>query len=655
LERRGNLLKINEVIRLAGLVEKGNVMEEELAVLWLSELDGMIQSDIMLHSPEEIVSYTSEEDELLLKPPHDKLYIHYLVMMIRQQQQEYEGYQNAQAIVDEKLRTFRRWFVQHYRPADSLSDNGAVSDPGTWGFAYITAYGLAVQQGYRGTLDEWLESLKGEAGEAARMRYDEERETVQWGTGEQWYDLFTLRELRDPAVDAIIAQATAAAEAAAGDAQRAQQSMERAELAAQTANAAAEAAENAAADALGYAEDAEVQATAAATSERNSRSNLQAAEVAAQTAQTAAAAAAAAEGTIRDHAVAAARAAEEARLANVDIDQKVSRAETAEGSARSSAETASTAASSARTHAEQAAQSAQEAKDAADRAGAAGGGGGYIASDEPPEDTRALWIDTSDEPDEAVALGATVEETEEGVKIYATDELGTTMATVRHGRDGTPGATGAKGDPGDPGDPGAPGADGITPHIGDNGNWWIGETDTGKPSRGDPGATPTKGLDYFTPEDVQEIAEQAAGMVEVPGAGGGGGTWTMLTDITLTEDSAIAPIRYDASLYRAMHARLQLPAVVEPIKLVGNFCLLSSYTLYYETIGSTDSVWLVDTRLDVLGNDTMLYKYARKIFGKNSWGNWQAQNDPDGKPARFTCGGSAVFPAGTKLKVWGMT
>lgn len=288
-------MKISEVIRLAGLVEKGNVMEEELAVLWLSELDGMIQSDIMLHSPEEIVSYSSKEDELIVKPPHDKLYVHYLVMMIRQQQQEYEGYQNAQAVVDEKLRTFRRWYVQHYRPADSLSDNGAVSDPGTWGFAYITAYGLAVQQGYRGTLDEWLESLKGEAGEAARMRYDAERETVQWGVGEQWYDLFTLSELRDPAVDAIIAQAEAAAKAAAEsaqtaeiEAQKAQQSMERAGLDAQSANAAAEVAEDAAEAAAGSAADAEAHANAARKSEDNSRLNLHEAEVAAQAAQEAA-------------------------------------------------------------------------------------------------------------------------------------------------------------------------------------------------------------------------------------------------------------------------------------------------------------------------------------------------------------------------------
>ena len=40
------------------------------------------------------------------------------------------------------------------------------------------------------------------------------------------------------------------------------------------------------------------------------------------------------------------------------------------------------------------------------------------------------------------------------------------------------------------------GADGLTPTIGDNGNWYLGETDTGKPSRGekgDPGETGATG------------------------------------------------------------------------------------------------------------------------------------------------------------------
>ena len=52
---------------------------------------------------------------------------------------------------------------------------------------------------------------------------------------------------------------------------------------------------------------------------------------------------------------------------------------------------------------------------------------------------------------------------------------------------------------------------GVTPTIGDNGNWYLGTTDTGKPSRGekgDPGTdgyTPVKGTDYWTDADKTEI------------------------------------------------------------------------------------------------------------------------------------------------------
>ncbi len=46
---------------------------------------------------------------------------------------------------------------------------------------------------------------------------------------------------------------------------------------------------------------------------------------------------------------------------------------------------------------------------------------------------------------------------------------------------------------GDKGADGADGADGVTPHIGDNGNWYLGETDTGKPSRGETGLQGSQG------------------------------------------------------------------------------------------------------------------------------------------------------------------
>lgn len=50
-----------------------------------------------------------------------------------------------------------------------------------------------------------------------------------------------------------------------------------------------------------------------------------------------------------------------------------------------------------------------------------------------------------------------------------------------------------KGLKGDTGAAGQAGADGITPTIGGNGNWYIGSTDTGKPSRGATGAKGDKG------------------------------------------------------------------------------------------------------------------------------------------------------------------
>ena len=71
---------------------------------------------------------------------------------------------------------------------------------------------------------------------------------------------------------------------------------------------------------------------------------------------------------------------------------------------------------------------------------------------------------------------------------------GATGSTGAQGPKGDKGDTGATGATGPKGDTGAKGADGITPTIGTNGNWYLGSTDTGKPSRGATGATGAKGV-----------------------------------------------------------------------------------------------------------------------------------------------------------------
>ena len=81
----------------------------------------------------------------------------------------------------------------------------------------------------------------------------------------------------------------------------------------------------------------------------------------------------------------------------------------------------------------------------------------------------------------------------ESITYKGEDEYGGNMYTVLL-TDGTSyditapkGAKGDKGNTGGKGADGAAGADGVTPHIGDNGNWYLGTTDTGKPSRGETG------------------------------------------------------------------------------------------------------------------------------------------------------------------------
>ena len=73
------------------------------------------------------------------------------------------------------------------------------------------------------------------------------------------------------------------------------------------------------------------------------------------------------------------------------------------------------------------------------------------------------------------------------------------------------------------------GADGITPHIGENGNWYLGDTDTGKPSRGEKGdkgakgangKAPVKGTDYWTAADKTEIVNDT--LAALPTWAGGG-------------------------------------------------------------------------------------------------------------------------------------
>ena len=75
-----------------------------------------------------------------------------------------------------------------------------------------------------------------------------------------------------------------------------------------------------------------------------------------------------------------------------------------------------------------------------------------------------------------------------GTKVTITDKDGAHEFNVMNGTNGTNGKDGTDG---------TDGADGITPTIGANGNWYLGNADTGKPSRGATGETGAAGKSAY--------------------------------------------------------------------------------------------------------------------------------------------------------------
>lgn len=135
----------------------------------------------------------------------------------------------------------------------------------------------------------------------------------------------------------------------------------------------------------------------------------------------------------------------------------------------------------------------------------------------------AKWFVQDNEPQTGVNTGDYWLDTGTGDVYMAVVSVGTPVnwkptdanLTGPTGATGATGPQGPKGDTGVTGPQGPKGTDGITPHIGDNGNWYLGATDTGKPSRGATGAKGDPGDDYvLTSADKSEIA--ALVLAEIP-------------------------------------------------------------------------------------------------------------------------------------------
>lgn len=150
-------MKLSEVIARVDDI-KPNAFTEAAKTMWINECEGLVQTEVMLLCVDDVVQYDYETDaqtELLVKPPHHKIYWTYLSALIDFANGEYNRYQNTMQLFNNYFGEYMRWYALHYRPADG----GAIAQ----GY-YISAYGIAVNHGFDGTEEEWLASLAGEPG-----------------------------------------------------------------------------------------------------------------------------------------------------------------------------------------------------------------------------------------------------------------------------------------------------------------------------------------------------------------------------------------------------------------------------------------------------------------------------------------------------------
>ena len=365
-------MTLGQVIRMVDGM-KPNAVPDELKTQWISEVEGMVQAQVMLVLPSQIVEYqwpTDQDKELLVGAPHSKIYWSYLAAMIDFANQEFDLYANSMQMFNAHWSEFQRWFLRMYHPADEHEEQYQNETPETigvyWRGYFLTAYGIAVKHGFRGTEQQWLESLIGAPGKSAMMRLENGK--IQWRLEDEelWQDLLDASSVEH---DRITAQT--AAEEAAASAQNAGSAMGEAGKSAAQAQSAMSRAETASRTASESALSATKQAQQASLSAQNAERN-------AQTASQAMTAAQSANAQTQTNADAAAQAAEESKKAAQSVNEGVTataenakRAETARSAAELSEQNANRAAQTASQDATAAAESARMAASAESHAGMA--------------------------------------------------------------------------------------------------------------------------------------------------------------------------------------------------------------------------------------------------------------------------------------------
>lgn len=115
------MAKIEDVLATVDEI-KANTYDDNVKILWLSELDGQIFNEIILtHEHDEIEPFEGYTDadlgtELIAPFPYDKLYRNYIFAKIDESNGETDRYQNSAAIFNASYKDYYDWYNRTHMP-----------------------------------------------------------------------------------------------------------------------------------------------------------------------------------------------------------------------------------------------------------------------------------------------------------------------------------------------------------------------------------------------------------------------------------------------------------------------------------------------------------------------------------------------------------
>lgn len=154
---------LQAVLDMVDKIKPGNPYDAATKIQWLNELEGDIQSRLLKTAPQEIIQYTEADlgQTLLVPVPYDKVYWMWVAAMIDFANGEYQKYQNTLQMVNDAYDKYAKWFHRHFH-----EDTGEFLYIGGTTKYGLSAYEIAVNHGFSGTEEEWLESIRGDQGVA---------------------------------------------------------------------------------------------------------------------------------------------------------------------------------------------------------------------------------------------------------------------------------------------------------------------------------------------------------------------------------------------------------------------------------------------------------------------------------------------------------